>query len=191
MLEAFTEAKWQIFVLVAAFALGWIFQKQRPSVHAFLAIPCYGLSIAFFNAFVLIDPSATVANLDPLAFAYKVFNAGINGALVAYFAAFIYFIFYPMDPDDLPAKCLWGSVFIAEAWGLIFNNIGCNLILETAPATEVAKTWGQEASKYVCGREIGEWFEWTPLVAELIYMSIIVNAWTVACQRFKGLLRHL
>lgn len=171
MTEAFVEAKWQIVVLVAVFGLCVYCLKQWPSRHAVLAILCYTASVILFNVWVFTD------DLD---YAFKLFNAGINGALVVYLGALIYFLYRPAALDDLAARLLWGCVGIAELWGLVFNNIGCNLVLETESRAEVAETWGTEASKYVCGREVGEWFEFTPLIVEMAFMWWIVDHWARA-----------
>ncbi|MGI9489163.1 MAG: hypothetical protein ACR2RF_25410 [Geminicoccaceae bacterium] len=153
---------------MAVLALCIYFQRQRPSRHALLAIVCYGLSVFLFNVWVFSD------DLD---YAYKLFNAGINGSLVVYLGALFYFLLDPPRIDDLLTRLLWGCVLIAELWGLVFQNIGCNLIAETATRAEIAETWGIGGSKYVCGREIGEWFEFTPLLVEIGFMAWIIHRW--------------
>ena len=166
---------WQMAVLVACFALCWIYFRERPSRHAFLALLSFTLSVILFNVWVFTD------DLD---YAFKLFNAGINGALAVYLVVLFYFIFDPPSADDLAARLLWMVVVVAEVWGLIFNNIGCNLILETKSREEIAETWGNTASKYVCGREIGEWFEFVPLAVEIGIFAWIIN-------RFSKSQRHI
>lgn len=168
---------WQMAVLVALFALCWIYFHERPSRHAFLAPVSFTLSVILFNVFVFTD------DLD---FAFKVFNAGINGALVVYLCVLFYFVLDPPAADDLAARLLWMVVLVAEAWGLVFNNIGCNLILETESREEVAKTWGTTASKYVCGREVGEWFEYVPLGIEIGIFTWIIYRHSEAKEKVNG-----
>lgn len=185
MLEALLT--WQSAVLVAVLALCVVFQRQRPSRHALLALVCYGLSVALFNAWVFVPSSADPAqNQWLLDYAYKVFNAGVNGALVVYLAAGVYFLFDPADKDDLPAKLLWICVLFAEMFGLLVNNVTCNLILEAASRAEIAETWGTDASKYVCGREVGEWLEWVPITLQAGAMAWLVQRWTVARELGKS-----
>ena len=162
---------WQMAVLVACFALCWIYFRERPSRHALLAVACFTASIVLFNVWVFAD------DLD---YAFKLFNAGINAALVIYLIALFIFIFDPPSANDLTARLLWMIVLVAEAWGLIFNNIGCNLILEDASREEVAESWGTTASKYVCGREVGEWFEYAPLAVELGAIAWIIHRYSEA-----------
>lgn len=176
MTDAFLT--WQSAVLVAVLALCVAFQKQRPSRHALSAIVCYGLSVALFNVWVFTD------DLD---YAYKLFNAGVNGALVVYLIALFYFLLDPPRIDDLLPRLLWMIVLVAELWGLVFSNIGCNLILETASRAEVAEVWGTTASKYVCGREIGEWFEFMPLLVEIGFMAWIVQRWHHVREQMKAI----
>lgn len=176
---------WQSAVLVAVAALCWYLQKQRPSRHAWLAIVCFGLSIAMMNAWALLPEGATTEERQWLLdYAYKIFNAGINGSMVMYLAVLFYFLLDPPRVDDLPVRLLWSCVLIAEAFSLAVNNITCNLVLEAATRAEIAETWGTSASRYVCGREVGEWLEWMPLVIELGFM-----AWLV--QRYKHVKRRL
>ena len=157
---------WQMAVLVACLALCAVYFRERPSRHALLALLCYTGSVVFFNLWIFTE------DLD---YAFKLFNAGINLALVMYLGALFYFLFHPLNPNDLAAKLLWMIVLIAEAWSVVFNNIGCNLVLETATREELRATWGISASRYVCGREIGEWFEFMPLVLEIGLMAWIIH----------------
>ena len=156
---------WQTAVLVGCFTLWWLHLRESPSRHAFAAVACYTASVILFNVWIVTD------DLD---MAYKVFNVGVNGALVVYLAVLFWFLLDRPAADDLPAKTLWVVVLVAETWSLAFNNIGCNLVLETATRAEIAEVWGTTASKYVCGREIGEWFEFAPLAIEIAIMYWLI-----------------
>lgn len=185
MTDAFLT--WQTLVLVAVTALCWYFQGHRPSRHALLAIVCFGLSIAMMNAWALLPHGATTAEREWLLdYAYKVFNAGINGSMVVYLGVLFYFLFDRPAEDDLAAKLLWGCVLIAETFSLAVNNIFCNLVLEMATRSEIAETWGTSASRYVCGREVGEWLEYVPLLIEFGIMAWLVQRWVRAQELGKS-----
>lgn len=162
---------WQNAVLAACLALCFVLVGGRPSRHALLAPLCFMASIFLFNVWALFP------NVD-LGTAYKIFNAGVNGALVVYLAALFYFVLDPPHPDDLAAKLLWLVVVVAEIWGLLVNNIGCNLILETATFAEVSAAWGVTEPRYVCERELGIWIEWTPLLLEIGLIAWLVHRFT-------------
>ena len=175
---------WQSGVLVAVLLLCVLFHRQRPSRHALLALVCYGLSVFLFNAWVFVpsdpDPERNQWLLD---YAYKVFNAGINGALVVYLGALFYFLLRPPKKDDLAAKLLWMIVLVAESFSLVVNNITCNLIAEAGSRKELAEIWGSTASRYVCGREFGPWLEWAPIILEVGAMVWIVQRYQHARQQ--------
>lgn len=168
---------WQSGVLVATLGLCAVFHRQRPSRHALLALLCYALSVCLFNAWVFVpsdpDPERNQWLLD---FAYKVFNAGINGALCVYLGALFYFLFDPPDQEDLTAKAVWLVVLTAETFSLLVNNITCNLIAEVASREELAVIWGTTAERYVCAREFGAWLEWAPIAIEVGLLTWIIHA---------------
>ena len=166
MIEALLQ--WQMAVLAAAVGLCWAYLQERPSRHALLAPVCFTASIALFNLWVYF-PEAD------LALAYKIFNAGINGQLAIYTTVAFYFVLDAPARDDLAAKMLWMIVLVAEAWGLAFNNIGCNLVLETATFAELSAAWGVTEAKSVCEREVGAWLEWLPLLLELGLMAWLIQ----------------
>ena len=161
-------------VLAALFLLWCLYLKDWPSRHALAALACYTASVVLFNAFI-----AT----DSLSYAFKVFNASINGALVMYLAVLFWFLFDPPSKDDLLAKASWLVVLVAEAWGLLFNNVGCNLLME---GDAQVLGWGVTASKYVCGREIGEWFEFMPLAAEIALLVWLWFRFSEARERLRN-----
>lgn len=171
---------WQTGVLAACFALCWVLLRERPSRHAILAPVCFMTSVFLFNLWALF-PEADLAT------AYKIFNAGVNGALVVYLAALFYVCVDPPDRMDLPATLLWLIVLIAESWGLLFNNIGCNLILETETFAEISKGWGVTEPRYVCEREVGIWFEWAPLLVEIGLIAWLVHRFAQARRQIEEL----
>ena len=165
MLEAFLEYKWQLAALLGCLGVCWAISRERPSASAFLAPVCLLASIGLFNHFVLIPEEMMVMR-------FTSWGLGINWALVIYFWAL-----YLFPPQDLLAKVQWFCVGLIESWGLV-ASMACNLLTMDRSFAEITAAVMAGESDYACGRDVGQWFEFTPLLIQIMVMAWLVHRFT-------------
>ncbi len=167
MLDAFLQYKWQLAALFGCLGVCWAISRERPSISAFLAPACLTVSVVLFNYFVLLPKDAQVLR-------FTAFALGVNWALIVYFWALFVF-----PPRDLLAYVQWFCVGLIESWGLI-ASMACNLITMDKSFTDIAAAIMAGESDYACGRDVGQWFEFTPLIIQLAIMAWLVHRFAQA-----------
>ena len=105
---------------------------------------------------------------------FTAFGLGINWALVIYFWAL-----YVFPPRDLLAHVQWFMVGLIESWG-IAASMACNLITQDRSFLEITAAVVSGQSDYACGRDVGQWFEFTPLIIQIAIMAWLVHRFAQA-----------
>lgn len=167
MLDAFLQYKWQLAALFGCLGVCWAISRERPSISAFLAPACLAVSIVLFNQFITIPA-------DKMVLRFTAYGIGINWALIVYFWALYFF-----PPRDPLARVQWFSVGMLESWGLGASMI-CNLITQDESFAEITAAVVSGQSDYACGRELGDWFEFGPLIIMLMVMAWLVHRFAQA-----------
>ena len=158
------NAHWQLGLFAVAFGLCWVLLRERPSIWAFAFLAAFASSIALFNAFVFIPKTEQVLR-------FNAFNLGVNWQMVVYLSIAVAFA---LRYGDLTTKLLAGAVWIGETFGVALSSY-CNLISEDSRTfEEIEAKVATGASDYACGRVVSHFFEFLPVIVELMVMALIV-----------------